>query len=174
MGVVAPSRKSSSTVTRKRSTDFSKLGPLKNQGTKGFSSYRDPAARATRKGSKHADAMDSDEDDEEPGARDEMDDVDVKDENGNPLILTEEDRQRQEEMAEGVRHIKVCCYFPSMMSCITNSSTAQAPALGRVQQPYPQQISSCRCFKGKHHRRHHLAQRQSQPENSCRALRCIR
>jgi hypothetical protein len=108
MGVIAPSRKSSSTVARKRSTDFSKLGPLKNQGTKGFSSYRDPAARANRKGSKIADAMDSDEDDEEPGARDDMDDVDVKDENGNPLILTEEDRQRQEEMAEGVRHIKVC------------------------------------------------------------------
>lgn len=107
MGVIAPSRKASSTVTRKRSTDFSKLGPLKNQGTKGFSSYRDPAARANRKGSKNADAMDSDEEDEEPGARDEMDDVDVKDENGNPLILTEEDRLRQEEMAEGVRHIKV-------------------------------------------------------------------
>ncbi|CAD0013636.1 unnamed protein product [Aureobasidium pullulans] len=106
MGVIAPSRKASSTVTRKRSTDFSKLGPLKNQGTKGFSSYRDPAARANRKGSKNADAMDSDEEDEEPGARDEMDDVDVKDENGNPLILTEEDRLRQEEMAEGVRHIK--------------------------------------------------------------------
>ncbi|KAG9918355.1 hypothetical protein KCV05_g11140, partial [Aureobasidium melanogenum] len=107
MGVIAPSRKSSSTVARKRSTDFSKLGPLKNQGTKGFSSYRDPAARANRKGSKNADAMDSDEDDEELGARDDMDDVDVKDENGNPLILTEEDRQRQEEMAEGVRHIKL-------------------------------------------------------------------
>ncbi|TIA48294.1 hypothetical protein D6C79_04183 [Aureobasidium pullulans] len=107
MGVIAPSRKASSTVTRKRSTDFSKLGPLKNQGTKGFSSYRDPAARANRKGSKNADAMDSDEEDEEPGARDEMDDVDVKDENGNPLILTEEDRLRQEEMAEGVRHIKL-------------------------------------------------------------------
>ena len=116
MGVVAPSRKGSSTVTRKRSTDFSKLGPLKNQGTKGFSSYRDPAARAARKGSKNADAMDSDEDDEEPGARDDMDDVDVKDENGNPLILTEEDRQRQEEMAEGVRHIKVSFCFPSVFS----------------------------------------------------------
>lgn len=167
MGVVAPSRKSSSTVTRKRSTDFSKLGPLKNQGTKGFSSYRDPAARATRKGSKNADAMDSDEDDEEPGARDEMDDVDVKDENGNPLILTEEDRQRQEEMAEGVRHIKVCSCFSSVLLYMTNSSTAQAPALGRVQQSYSQQISSCRCFDRKHHRRHHLAQREGQPKTSC-------
>jgi hypothetical protein len=173
MGVVAPSRKSSSTVTRKRSTDFSKLGPLKNQGTKGFSSYRDPAAPATRKGLKNADAMDSDEDDEEPGARDEMDDVDVKDENGNPLILTEEDRQRQEEMAEGVRHIKVYCYFLSALFCMTNLSTAQAPALGRIQQPYSQQISSCWCFNGKHHRRHHLTQRQGQPKTSRRALRRI-
>lgn len=81
--------------------------------------------------------MDSDEDDEEPGARDEMDDVDVKDENGNPLILTEEDRQRQEEMAEGVRHIKVCFVLSNLYSFVTNPSTAQAPALGRDEQPYP-------------------------------------
>lgn len=140
MGVVAPSRKGSSTVTRKRSTDFSKLGPLKNQGTKGFSSYRDPAARAARKGSKNADAMDSDEDDEEPGARDDMDDVDVKDENGNPLILTEEDRQRQEEMAEGVRHIKVrFCFpsafflFPAMLT--SNSSSANTRASSTIPLP---------------------------------------
>lgn len=106
MGVIAPSRKTSSTVSKKRSIDFSKLGPLKNQGTKGFSSYRDPAATA-RKGSKSADAMDSDEEDDEPRSQ-EMHDVDIKDDNGNPLILTEEDRLRQEEMAEGVRHIKVC------------------------------------------------------------------
>jgi hypothetical protein len=173
MGVVAPSRKSSSTVTRKRSTDFSKLGPLKNQGTKGFSSYRDPAARANRKGSKNADAMDSDDDDEEPGARDDMDDVDVKDENGNPVILTEEDRQRQEEMADGVRHIKVRFCFPSILFCKTNSSTAQAPALWRVQQPHSQQIPSRRCFDGEHHRRHNLSQRQGQPKTARRALRRI-
>jgi hypothetical protein len=77
--------------------------------------------------------MDSDEDDEEPGARDDMDDVDVKDENGNPLILTEEDRQRQEEMAEGVRHIKVrfCLpsaffLFPAMLT--SNSSSVNTRA----------------------------------------------
>jgi hypothetical protein len=117
--------------------------------------------------------MDSDEDDEEPGARDDMDDVDVKDENGNPVVLTEEDRQRQEEMADGVRHIKVCYCFPSILFLSTNSSTAQAPALGRVQQPHSQQIPSCRCFNGEHYRRHNLAQRQGQPKTACRALRRV-
>lgn len=120
MGVIAPSHKSPSTVTKKRSTDFSKLGPLKNQGTKGFSSYRDPA-NASRKGAKHVDAMDSDEDDDdEPRRRNVAEDTDVKDENGNPIILTEEDKARQEEMAEGVRHIKVCCYYISFCFCPAN------------------------------------------------------
>jgi hypothetical protein len=142
MGVIAPSQKTSATVTKKRSIDFSKLGPLKNQGTKGFSSYRDPAASSTRKGSKHVDAMDSDDEDDETRARDEMEDADPKDENGNPLVLTEEDRARQEEMAEGVRHIKVRSSSSLSPMNTTDMSTAQTSTFWRVQQP--QQITSSR------------------------------
>lgn len=83
--------------------------------------------------------MDSDEDDEEPGARVEMIDVDVKDENGNPLILTEEDRQRQEEMAEGVRHIKVRfpCEFTTIETRLTFCLQLKRQHSGEVNNPTP-------------------------------------
>ena len=113
MGALAPGRKAS-TTTLKSKSDFSKLGPLKNQGTKGFSSYRDTATSSRKKS---VDAMDSDEDEDDDRGRDDMEDIaDIKDENGNPVNPNPEDLRRQGELAEGVRQIKVCtpalCLIP--------------------------------------------------------------
>ncbi|GAB7350544.1 hypothetical protein MBLNU459_g1127t1 [Dothideomycetes sp. NU459] len=85
-------------------TDFSKLGPLKSAGTKGFSSYRDKTA-VPRKQSKDEDAMDSDADEDDDRVHDEPDEVEVKQENGQHL--SPEDARKQGELAEGVQRIKL-------------------------------------------------------------------
>lgn len=86
-------------------TDFSKLGPLKSAGTKGFSSYRDKNA-TPRKSSKDEDAMDSDaDDDEDERGRDDPDEVEVEQ---NGKHLSPEDARKQGELASGVQRIKVC------------------------------------------------------------------
>lgn len=101
-----------STAKRKTAqTDFSKLGPLKNTGTRGFSSYRDNDARPKKAGAKNGNdnAMDSDDDnddDEEPTQIDEDDKAEGAATAPNPEDL---------EVSEGVRQIKV-----------TTSSTSSA------------------------------------------------
>ncbi|KAF2210594.1 hypothetical protein CERZMDRAFT_44896 [Cercospora zeae-maydis SCOH1-5] len=111
MGILstpASERTPQSSGRRKSSvTDFSKLGPLKSQGTKGFSGYRD-STTAKRKGNeKDVDAMDSDADEEEDERLpDGNDDTDAKQENGN-THLSPEDAKRTNEVAEGVQKIKL-------------------------------------------------------------------
>lgn len=96
----------SATKRKTVQTDFSKLGPLKNTGTKGFSSYRD-AKPTPRKGSKaDDDAMDSDDDDDNDLERDNMENDDDK---PAPAagVMDADEVKRQEEVSEGVRKIKV-------------------------------------------------------------------
>lgn len=104
---VAQTTPQSSSRRKSSATDFSKLGPLKSHGTKGFSGYRD-AATAKRKGKgKDADAMDSDADDEDDERLPDGDDeADGKQENGS-AFLSPEDAKRTNEVAEGVQKIKV-------------------------------------------------------------------
>ncbi|EME41780.1 hypothetical protein DOTSEDRAFT_177129 [Dothistroma septosporum NZE10] len=80
--------------------DFSKLGPLKAQGTVGYSGYRERKAK-----DRDVDAMDSDDEDDEK-LPDGPDDNDVKQENGNNH-LSPEDAKRIRETAEGVGKIKL-------------------------------------------------------------------
>lgn len=82
--------------------DFSKLGPLNQFGTVGFSGYRDAARKV--KGSKDADAMDSDDDEDARGAPEGTDDAEKQD---NSKLLSPEDAKRTGELAEGVQKIKV-------------------------------------------------------------------
>jgi hypothetical protein len=107
--------KPSTTRRRNSSLNFSNLGALKKEGTKNFTGYRDPSAKKSttfddkkskRKTSNDED-MDSDADDEDvKEVAEEDEDANGKD-NGKDL-LSPEDALRQEEMAEGVRKIKVC------------------------------------------------------------------
>jgi hypothetical protein len=106
------SEKTPASVKRKSLTaDLASLGPLKKEGTIGFSTFRDSESRPKprRKDSKKEtmDDMNSDSDDEDDGVvgkMEDVDDVEVKKEND---LLSPEDAERTGELAEGVRKIKV-------------------------------------------------------------------
>lgn len=80
-----------------------KLGPLKKEGTAGFSNFRE---REGRKSKREDDEMDSDSDNEGGNIIGKMDDIneaDVKD----ASLLSPEDAERTGAVAEGIRKIKV-------------------------------------------------------------------
>ncbi|KAK4547757.1 hypothetical protein LTR36_000715 [Oleoguttula mirabilis] len=109
MGIMSNPELEKTPQTSKRKAsgpDFSKLGPLKAEGTVGFSGYRDSASAKRKDQKKNADAMDSDADDEDDERLPNRNqDGEVKDENGR--LLSPEDARRQGELAEGVQKIKL-------------------------------------------------------------------
>jgi len=108
MGIVdAPKSKQTTPSTAKRkSTDFSMLGPLKKSenGPLRYSSYRD-TSKPAKKSAKDEDAMESDDEDDERQPKVDDDEVDVQDANGQHL--SPEDARKQGELAEGVTRMKV-------------------------------------------------------------------
>jgi hypothetical protein len=95
--------------------DFASLGPLKKEGTIGFSTFRDnetrpkPRRKSTQK--EDPDVMDSDSEDEDTevaGKMEDVDDIEIKKEND---LLSPEDAERTGELAEGVRKIKVMIFM---------------------------------------------------------------
>ncbi|KAK0662607.1 hypothetical protein DIS24_g1598 [Lasiodiplodia hormozganensis] len=102
--------KTPAATKRKTGLDFSALKPLTTTGTRNFAGYRDPNASPTKKTrsgkAKDVDDMDSDaEDDDDARIGTNDDDIDIKVEGKG--MLSAEDVARQEEMAEGVRKIKL-------------------------------------------------------------------
>ena len=84
-----------------------KLGPLKKQGTAGFSGFREGATRSSRKTKRSDDDMDSESEDDGTdiiGKMEDINDADVKKESG---LLSPEDAERTGQVAEGIRKIKV-------------------------------------------------------------------
>ena len=119
MGILNPPKSDKTPVATKRKsvpTDFAALGPLKKEGTVGFSGFRDRDAKA-RSRAKPGQPMSGDEMDSESESDDEgvvgkmedVDDVEIKKEND---LLSPEDAERTGEIAEGVRKIKVCDSTP--------------------------------------------------------------
>ena len=114
MGILQPPKSDKTTISAKRkslNTEFASLGPLKKEGTIGFSTFRDHETRPKprRKSSKResVDAMESGSEDEENeilGKMEEIDDIEIKEEND---LLSPEDAERTGELVEGVRKIKV-------------------------------------------------------------------
>lgn len=149
MGILASSSTHTTPASVKRksvTTDFSKLGPLNKYGTVGFSGYRDNAG--SRKSSRaDPDAMDSDDDDDNERARDDVEDADAKDENGH--LLSPEDARKQEEVAEGVRKIKVRSHLFSIdLFAMLTISIAQASALCRATYRFGnQEIATCQIYR---------------------------
>lgn len=98
------------TPAKRKSTDFSKLAPLKPGGAVGFVGYREgdkAGSSKTGKKSKKGSESDMDSDEEE----DEKDPVTAKadeDESNDTTHLSPDDLRRQGDLAEGVRKIKVC------------------------------------------------------------------
>lgn len=117
MGILSPPKSEKLAANAKRKSlnaDFASLGPLKKEGTVGFSTFRDnetrPKARRKAEERVDSDGMDSDSEDE-PGevGKNVKDEGVVPQESG---LLSPEDAQRGGELAEAVRKIKVCHNAP--------------------------------------------------------------
>lgn len=114
MGILQPPKSDKVTISAKRKSlnaDFAALGPLKKEGTIGFSTFRDhetkPKLKRVVSKTENMDVMDSDsEDDENEVVRkmEDVDDVEIKKEDD---LLSPEDAERAGELTEGVRKIKV-------------------------------------------------------------------
>ncbi|KAF4550973.1 Hypothetical protein D9617_15g043270 [Elsinoe fawcettii] len=99
-----------STAPKRKSTDFSKLGPLNRFGTVGFTGYREQGGgkKKDSKGDDDDDAMDSDADEDDGLAkRKQNDDDEVEITAKNGAHLSPLDARKQGELAEGVRKIKL-------------------------------------------------------------------
>jgi hypothetical protein len=107
MGILSGPKGDKATPASKRKSligEIPKLGPLKKEGTAGFSQFRDREGRKSKRDD--PDEMESDEDNEAGniiGKMDDINDADVK----NPSMLSPEDAERTGAVAEGIRKIKV-------------------------------------------------------------------
>lgn len=96
------------TPSKRKSTDFSKLPPLKPGGAVGFMNYREgegtASAKAGKKSKKSSESdMDSEDEDEEEIVAEKVEEDDTND----TTHLSPDDLRRQKDLAEGVRKIKV-------------------------------------------------------------------
>ena len=110
MGILQPKVEKTPVAAKRRSApmDFSTLGPLKKEGTVGFTAFRDTEPRSAGKKSKKTkdeDDMDSDSDDEAAPIQKDIDDDEFKEKSND--LLSPEDAERTGQLAEGVRKIKV-------------------------------------------------------------------
>src|SRR6201999_3999949 len=112
MGIL-PGAKSEKVATsakrRSIAADLPKLGPLKKEGTTGFSTFRDSEGRRKSKGKNPSDDdMESESDDD--GSTDiigKMEDINDADAKSDPNMLSPEDAERTGKVAEGIRKMKV-------------------------------------------------------------------
>lgn len=109
MGILK-SKAAEETPAKRKSTDFSKLAPLKPGGAVGFIGYREGdkagSSKAGKKSKKSSESdMDSDDDEDE---KDPVTEKADEDENNDTTHLSPDDLRRQGDLAEGVRKIKVC------------------------------------------------------------------
>lgn len=111
MGILeTPAVNDSPISSKRKSTDFSKLGPLSKFGTVGFTGYREQQKpkRKETKGADDHDMDDSDaEDDDTDKKRANKDDDEPVTESQNGQHLSPLDPSKQGELTEGVRKIQV-------------------------------------------------------------------
>lgn len=130
MGILKdPKVQETPAATKRKSiqADFANLGPIKPGGSVGFLNFRDNEAKP-RKGKKSVDEMDSDDDDTDNPILGKADDEEAKDDD---RFLSPDDIQRQGELAESLRKIRVGTTL-TFHWCFINNPTAQAPALRRT------------------------------------------
>lgn len=84
--------------------DLANLGPIKPGGAAGFLNFRDTESKP-RKGKKNDDDMDSDDDDTDNPILGKADDEEAKDKDNG--LLSPDEIQRQGELAESMRKIRV-------------------------------------------------------------------
>jgi hypothetical protein len=115
MGILNPPKAAEKTPasSKRRSvhTDFTSLGPLKKEGTVGFTNFRDePKVRLKTKNKKSSDDDMSEDSDEDPGIvgkMEDLNDADVPIKKENSDLLSPEDAERTGQVADGIRKMKV-------------------------------------------------------------------
>lgn len=130
------------TSTKRKSTDFSKLAPLKPGGAVGFMNYREGESAATAKtGGKskkgNQSDMDSDDDEDEPAGE-----KPEEDEENDTSHLSPEDLRRQKDLAEGVRKIKLKRQHSADPMGGDTASALNTPASGTTPPAIPNNESS--------------------------------
>ena len=130
MGILKDAKVQETPVASKRKSiqaDIANLGPIKPGGSVGFLNFRDNEAKP-RKGKKSVDDMDSDDDDTDNPILGKADDEEAKDDD---RFLSPDDIQRQGELAESLRKIRVGIIL-TFYEFSANDVTAQASALRRT------------------------------------------
>ncbi|KIW23586.1 uncharacterized protein PV07_11773 [Cladophialophora immunda] len=111
MGILAGPKSDKAAANAKRrsiAAELPKLGPLKKEGTAGFSNFRDSERRRSRKGKGTSDdEMESESDDDGAGIIGKMEDINDADAKRDPSMLTPEDAERTGQVAEGIRKMKL-------------------------------------------------------------------
>ena len=110
MGILEPATaEDTQTAAKRKSSDFSKLGPLNKFGTVGFTGYREQPKPKKETSKAIDDMMDSDgeDDDDEDKKRVDKDDDVATTTAKNGTDIPALDASKQGELSEGVRKIKV-------------------------------------------------------------------
>ncbi|KAF2153759.1 hypothetical protein K461DRAFT_223472 [Myriangium duriaei CBS 260.36] len=165
MGMLESTQVNDSPVTAKRkSTDFSKLGPLNKFGTVGFTGYREQANPKKQDSKGDNDMMDDSDadDDEHDKKRNEKDDDEPIELEQNGQHLSPMDARKQGELTEGVRkiklkrvhssdpvtdtrkspHLKTTDSPPAGPSAMSTAGTPNAPKFSNVMESTPPNGSS--------------------------------
>ncbi|KIW65830.1 hypothetical protein PV04_08051 [Phialophora macrospora] len=113
MGILPGAKADKAAASAKRrslAADLPKLGPLKKEGTAGFSTFRESEGRRRSKGKGASDDdMESESEDDDGGANiiGKMEDINDADAKSDPSMLSPEDAERTGKVAEGIRKMKL-------------------------------------------------------------------
>jgi hypothetical protein len=115
MGILNPPKAAEKTTAsaKRRSVhaDFTSLGPLKKEGTVGFTNFRDTEPNAKPKGKKTSEDDMSEDSDDDAGIVGKMDDLNDADvpitKEADSELLSPEDAERTGQVADGIRKMKV-------------------------------------------------------------------
>lgn len=133
MGVLNDNKSQTPAATKRKSTqiDFGKLGPLKPGGTVGFQSFRDqegkPKPSRKSNGSAGANFESDDDDDDDYPISGKMDEE--LDEREPKSVPAPGDAKFSGELADGVRQIKVCFFYPIVLNQANDNGSLSANTL---------------------------------------------
>ncbi|EXJ57232.1 hypothetical protein A1O7_07579 [Cladophialophora yegresii CBS 114405] len=112
MGILPGAKADKAAASAKRrslAADLPKLGPLKKEGTAGFTTFRDSEGRRKSKTKGASDDDMESESDDDGGANiiGKMEDINDADAQNDPSLLSPEDAERTGKVAEGIRKMKL-------------------------------------------------------------------
>ncbi|KIV79732.1 hypothetical protein PV11_07277 [Exophiala sideris] len=111
MGILPSTKPEKAAPAAKRRSialDLPKLGPLKKEGTAGFSNFREGEGRRPSKNKRGSDdEMESEDEDDDQGIVGKMEDINDADTKKDADLLSPEDAERAGQVADGIRKMKL-------------------------------------------------------------------